>query len=120
MRWMIGLAVVAGQLAAKPAAACSLIPTVRHERDPAHTGDTTAPTSTTITSVDVSRSGGGCGGGDTCGSIAAIAIDVESIDDRTPAGSFGYRLRVVGGTPPSGLGLADFDIRPLDSIVLYF
>ncbi len=107
-RSSIGLlvALAVGALAARPARACSFGDTP-HTLDPeAQASDHVAPTLASPTLVRITRGQGssGCGGsGSSCDDIGSIGVSVPATDDATPAAQIGFRLSVVGGTPPGGI-----------------
>ena len=105
--WVLG--VVALALVAPDADACSIAGLTRHEQDPNEEGvDVTPPAKVDEVSVTVQRGHGPKGGCNkvytSCDDVGSIGVHFEPpSDDRTPADRMGYRVRLVGGTPPSPL-----------------
>jgi hypothetical protein len=105
MRFAIVLALLA---LSRPSDAC--VPpnpeTTTHEVDPAHSGDTVAP-SKPDADYTIARTtiGGGCGGAKTdCdGKYATIYLHIDATDDATSTEKLGYDIKIIGGDTPKAL-----------------
>ena len=94
-----------------------------HELDPAHANDTTTPSAAIVENVDVGRHAdeGGCAIAG-CGDRGTILFYVRASDDRAKPEELGVRLAVVGGAPPRGMSLIDYDVTLAynGEVVIYF
>jgi hypothetical protein len=101
----IVLALAASALVAipTPAEACSRVGNGSWQADAAQAGDTTPPSATVVSAFVTRDKGdsGGCLGTSSCGSFAAIHLDVQATDDRTSPEEIAFEVRVVGGTAPT-------------------
>ncbi len=108
-----------------PASACSLVGNNPWQPDETQASDTTPP-SAPVVSAFVTRNeddSSGCGNVASCGSIAAIHLDVQATDDRTTAEQIGYEVTIVGGTAPTNFDpTLDGRVTPAFSgeLIFYF
>jgi len=117
--FVCGTALVSVLLPSPAAKACKFATPVTHVLDPALAGVDVVPpeweTSPAVASVRRSPDDEGCSGTSSCAGIGTMSITVAARDDRAPAKSIGFRLRVVSGTPPRGFSPPERDVRPLGS-----
>jgi hypothetical protein len=101
--------------------ACSVVGPVPHQVNPALAAtDTAAPALTEQTKVEAfifDSGNSGCGSHSSCEGIAMINLKVSVLDDQSPPERIGYRLNVVGGTVPPGIGLPQFDTVAFNDII---
>jgi hypothetical protein len=122
-RALQAVAVAAILVVVRPAMtrACSVAGPVPHQVNPALAAtDTTAPALTEQTKVEavIFDSGdSGCGGQSSCDGLAVINLKVSVLDDQSPPERIGYRLNIVGGTVPPGIGLQQFDVAAIDNVI---
>ena len=92
------------------AEACSVAGLQPHVLDPAEQQlDTMAPGAPGVAELRVKR---GVAGNTSCDDLGFITITpAPPVDDRTPAESLGYQLRLVEGELPSGLKLPEGPVR---------
>ena len=93
----------------EPASACVLEPLRLHHSD-ASLGqiDTAPPDRPVVLAAEAyRRSGLTCGQdvcvANNCGDLGGVAVDLRSVDDRTPARDIGFRLELVAGDVPPAL-----------------